>query len=130
MQYPAERANLALAIILSGSCIGITVHSIYLVKTQDDIKTKLFKSRNMTIIEGLDLTSRTKAQFNNVKIIHRMTTALVFVFITQGCIQTQVLVLKTLFYMMRFFRDPPYEEAFENRTEKFNFLIIYSTLMC
>jgi hypothetical protein len=44
MEYPAERANLALAIIFSGSCIVVTIYSIYLVQTTEDLDSEEFRS--------------------------------------------------------------------------------------
>ena len=83
-----EWVNLALSILFFVACTGICLYGMIKIQVTEDLESEEFLRGHQVFVEGLKVDSKLAAQYLNLKIIRKMSIAVVIIFIDDGCIQT------------------------------------------
>ena len=80
-------------------------------------------------IDGLDLKTKSQAQYNNIIILRYIMNASIFIWIDNGCIQSQILLISSVQFLTLKMKLKPFESALGNQLGIFNDTMVYLTLL-
>lgn len=128
LEHPGDILNMIGSIAIFVSVASLTLFAIIVIHMSKDLEDSDFQIKYFMFVDGLNLRTRTRAQFNNIIILRYLMNASVFIWIDSGCIQSQVLLFSS-FQFLIFIRDlKPKDNTLGNRVDVFNEMMVYLTI--
>ena len=124
--------NMVGSISITVSVIFLTLGSIAVIHMAEDLDDFDFQLKYFMFINGLDLKTKSKAQYNNIVILRYIMNASIFIWIDNGCIQSQILLISSVQFLTLKMKLMPFESALSNQKNQlgiFNDTMVYLTLL-
>lgn len=96
LENPGDIMDMVGSIAIFVTVVSLTLFAIITIHKAKDLEDSDFKIKYFMFIEGLNLKTKAQAQYNNIKIVRYLMNASVFIWISDGLIQSQVLLFSAI----------------------------------